>query len=38
MHVNAERAHRVLVTIFVVLVLADASDTGWHVATGRYVW
>ncbi len=48
MHVNAERVQRVLVTVFAVLVLANAfaaglrtvadSDTGWHVATGRYVW
>ena len=48
MHVNAERVQRVLVAVFAVLVLANAfaaglrtvadSDTGWHVATGRYVW
>ena len=48
MNVNAERVQRVLVTVFAVLVLANAfaagwrtvadSDTGWHVATGRYVW
>jgi tetratricopeptide (TPR) repeat protein len=48
MHVSAERVQHVLVTVFAVLVLANAfaaglrtvsdSDTGWHVATGRYVW
>ena len=45
---TAERLQRVLVLVFAVLVLANAftaglrtvsdSDTGWHVATGRYVW
>src|SRR5271169_790790 len=45
---SADRLQRVLVVVFAVLVLANAfaaglrtvadSDTGWHVATGRYVW
>jgi len=45
---SAERLQRVLVVVFAVLVLANAfaaglrtvadSDTGWHLATGRYVW
>jgi tetratricopeptide (TPR) repeat protein len=45
---SAERLQRILVVVFAVLVLANAfaaglrtvsdSDTGWHLATGRYVW
>jgi len=45
---SAERLQRLLVVVFAVLVLANAwaaglrtvadSDTGWHLATGRYVW
>jgi tetratricopeptide (TPR) repeat protein len=45
---TAERFQRILVVVFTVLVLANAfsaglrtvadSDTGWHLATGRYVW
>src|SRR5271166_3415367 len=45
---SAERLQRVLVIVFALLVMANAfaaglrtvadSDTGWHVAAGRYVW
>lgn len=45
---SVERFERILVVAFAVLVLANAlaaglrtvadSDTGWHLATGRYVW
>jgi tetratricopeptide (TPR) repeat protein len=45
---SAERLRRILVVVFAVLVLANAfaaglhtvsdSDTGWHLATGRYIW
>ena len=45
---SAARLQQLLIVIFAVLVLANAfaaglrtvadSDTGWHVATGRYVW
>jgi tetratricopeptide (TPR) repeat protein len=45
---TADRLQRLLVVVFTVLVLANAfaaglrtvsdSDTGWHLATGRYVW
>ncbi|HEX8800801.1 MAG TPA: hypothetical protein VF772_19420, partial [Terriglobales bacterium] len=45
---SAELWQRILVVVFAVLVLANAfaaglrtvsdSDTGWHLATGRYVW
>ncbi len=48
MNASAERLHRILVIGFAVLVLANAfaagmrtvadSDTGWHLATGRYIW
>ena len=45
---SGEPWQRILVVVFAVLVLANAfaaglrtvsdSDTGWHLATGRYVW
>ena len=48
MNSGAQRLQQLLVLLFAGLVLANAfaaglrtvadSDTGWHVATGRYVW
>jgi len=45
---RASQVQRILKLVFIVLVLANAltvglrtvsdSDTGWHLATGRYVW
>jgi len=45
---SAGLLQRILVVVFAVLVLANAfaaglrtvsdSDSGWHLATGRYIW